>query len=123
MDTSHTAMAGWWLRPFTSPRVVPLVMKTRSQSAGGMQLSVASLNALIGTGGMSRQPVTRRGVTPRRWQKRRDGSSVGGWEGDNPPAPASKRAAGQPAFPKEGSKRAATRLLAGGRAVGQRGAG
>ena len=56
IERSHTAMVGWWLRPLTSPRVVPLVMKTRSQSAAGMQLSVASLNALIGTGGMSRQP-------------------------------------------------------------------
>ena len=66
IERSQTARVGWWLWPLTSPRLVPLVMKTRSQSFGGTQLSVASLKALMGTGGTWRQPLTRRGVALRR---------------------------------------------------------
>ena len=53
------------------PLVVPLVMKMRTDSSAGRQLSVRSLKALIGTAGMSRQLLTPRGVRPRCMAKRR----------------------------------------------------
>jgi hypothetical protein len=79
IELSYTASVGWWCRPFTSLRVVPLVMNTRSDAAGGWLRRLSSLNASIGTAGMPDQRFTLRGVAPRRWQKRRYGSSFAYW--------------------------------------------
>ena len=70
IDMSYTSSWGWKCRPRTSPpRVVPLVMKTRSSGRGASQRSSIALKASMGTAGMSVQRCTLRNVAPRRWQK------------------------------------------------------